>query len=104
MEGTEKSYSVFWPLLPVMVVLVVVNGFQLRATLQQRTALERLSAQIETVLPQARLINETMLGLTRDVLALAESSAGARQIVAEFQIRQTQPAPPAGQSVETVTP
>ncbi|MFQ3671587.1 MAG: hypothetical protein SNJ84_09035 [Verrucomicrobiia bacterium] len=102
-SSNGKTYSAFWPLLPVMVVLVVINGFQLRATFEQRAAMNRLSAQLETVLPQARLINETMVGLSRDVLNMAQSSAGARKIVEEFQIRQTQPAATEG-SPEVVTP
>ncbi len=103
-DSSSSAYSAFWPLLPVLLVLIVINGFQLRTTFEQRSAIHRLSAQLETVLPQARLINETMVGLSRDVLNLAQTSTGARQIVAEFQIRQTQPPAGPGSAAEVVTP
>ncbi|GAB4240285.1 MAG: hypothetical protein OHK005_02350 [Candidatus Methylacidiphilales bacterium] len=103
-EPSAPNYSPFWPLLPVLLVLIVINGFQLRNTFEQRHNLNRMGAQLETILPQARLINETMVGLSRDLLNLAATSQGARQIVGEFQIRQAQPTSPAQNVSEVVTP
>jgi hypothetical protein len=105
---TEKTsnpneYSVYWPLLPVIVVLVAVNGLQLKGSLEQRAQLKIAQANLEGVLPQAQLINSTMLGLSKDVLALAETSEGARKIVQDFQIREVQP-PPGAATAPVVTP
>jgi hypothetical protein len=44
-----------------------------------------------------------MLGLSKDVLALAETSEGARKIVQDFQIREVQP-PPGAATAPVVTP
>lgn len=90
----DKSYSPFPALATVLVMLVLYFAFDLFVTLRQRSAQHSQMDAIAKVLPEAQKINTSMMGLSRDLVALAPHSPGAKKLVEDFKIQAVrQPAP-----------
>lgn len=95
---TEKRYSSFTPILILVLSFLFVNVIQITNTISQMGELKKVRAQVEAmqgdldkILPQAKIINDTIEGLLRDLVAMAPNSPGAQKIVTDFQIRLAEP-------------
>lgn len=90
----ERNYSFFPALVLVLTAFAVSLGVEVFAGFKQRELLRQQEEALAKVLPEAQRINSTMTALTRDLLALAPHSAGARKIVEDMRIQAVQrPAP-----------
>ncbi|MDX6765576.1 MAG: hypothetical protein SFU85_02175 [Candidatus Methylacidiphilales bacterium] len=90
----DKNYSPFTPLVIVLAALVLFSSFDLFVTLRQRSALGAQWSQMVKVLPEAQRINQTMISISRDLIALAPRSPGAKRLVEDFKIQAVRPSAP----------
>jgi len=91
----DKSYSPFPALVTVLAILVLYFSFDLYVTLRQRSVQHSQMDAVAKVLPEAQKINTSMMGLSRDLVALAPHSPGAKKLVDDFKIQAVRQAPPA---------
>ena len=87
-----KSYTAFPALFAVFLAFAIGYGLQLANLVRQNTELRRAEASSLQAVPRARLVGAKLQGVTKDLLELAPASAGARQVVSEFEIRAAPPA------------
>jgi hypothetical protein len=90
----SKTYSAFPALAAVLIAFVVSLSVEVYAGLRLRAQTKAQYAAMARILPEAQKINASMLGLSRDLIALAPTSPGARKIVQDFKIQAVvKPAP-----------
>ena len=82
-----RAYTAFPAALAVFLAFAVSCAIQLFGLVRQNSELRQANASALQAMPRARLVNAKLQGVTRDLLDLAPNSAGARQVVNEFEIR-----------------
>ncbi|MEM6601126.1 MAG: hypothetical protein AAF649_07055 [Verrucomicrobiota bacterium] len=93
MSNREKTYSSFYPLLLVLMALILVNALDVYGTLQQRSIIRVQVEQARLLEENARYTRQTLVALSRELLALAPYSPTARSIVEAYNIRPADPSP-----------
>lgn len=83
----DKNYPFFPALVAVLGASVLYFGFDLFVTLRQRSAQQKQLANMSKILPEAQAINQSMTGLSRDLISLAPNSPGVKKIVEDFKIQ-----------------
>lgn len=92
----SKSYTAFPALAGVLLAFTLSLSVEVYAGLRLRKQLKAQQAAIARILPEAQRINTTLLNLSRDLIALASTSPGAKKIVDDFKIQAVaKPAPEA---------
>lgn len=95
----SKTYSAFPALAAVLIAFVLSLSVEVYAGLRLRAQTKAQQAAMARILPEAQKINTSMLGLSRDLIALASTSPGARKIVEDFKIQAVpKPAAPAAKA------
>ena len=94
----QNSYNAFLPLAIITTALCVMLSMQIYQMLAQRAFLKQNIAKLQPAIQEARVISGTVSQLSRELLLLSSTSAEAKKIVQEFQIRPTgqQPLAPTG--------
>jgi len=91
-----KTYSAFPAVTAVLVAFVLSFSVEVYAGLRLRSQLKAQQGALARILPEAQRMNTTMLNLSRDLIALASTSPGAKKIVDDFKIQAvSKPAPEA---------
>jgi hypothetical protein len=99
-----NGYSAFWPVVIVFATLAVVQGIYLAGTLRTRDQLSARRANVQQVLPQAQLINQTVENVGKELFALSDGKSNeAAKIIAEFNIQLQQAAAPTNAPVTTTS-
>lgn len=83
----ERNYSAFPALVLVLGAFALTLGVEVYAGHKQRGMLKQQQEAVAKVLPEAQRLNTTMQALTRDLLALAPQSPGARKVVEDMKIQ-----------------
>lgn len=81
------SRTAFPALLAVFLAFTVSCAVQLTSLVLQNAELRRAETSLLQAAPRARLVGAKIQAVTRDLLELAPTSPGARQVVNEFEIR-----------------
>lgn len=89
MNKTPKIYFPFWALTAVFLTFIFLQCVNLKTIFEQRSQLKTTQAQIEKIVPQALVINQTIENLGNDLLSMTNKEA--RQIVADFKIAPSNP-------------
>jgi hypothetical protein len=88
----ETRYSPFIPLMAVFVTLIVLQIIYIAGDMDERSRMQAARAEVNVVLRSAQELTATVESIGKELLALsAGQSAGARTIVAEFNIRESSP-------------
>ncbi|MDK3160281.1 hypothetical protein QPK87_27525 [Kamptonema cortianum] len=90
LPATEKKYTPFTAILIILVALIVVYGLQFRTIINQRSMIKNANVELSNVMPQAEALNNTMVAISQDLLAMAPTNQSARQIITEFRIQAVQ--------------
>ncbi|MGF1677746.1 MAG: hypothetical protein ACFCUX_00980 [Candidatus Methylacidiphilales bacterium] len=88
---SNARYSSFIPVLVVILTLTLVQLVEIYGMIQHRAQIKNQIAHLDTLLPQAKRAQKTLMELSQELLLLAPDSAVARGIVRDFRI---QPVPP----------
>jgi hypothetical protein len=91
----SKTYSAFPALAAVLIAFVLSFSVEVYAGLRLRAQINAQHAAMARILPEAQKINTSMHGLSRDLIALASTSPGARKIVQDFKIQAVPKSAPA---------
>src|SRR6266404_1063493 len=91
-DRPTKSYSAFWPVWVVFIVLVFLQGAYVLDDFKQRSQILATRAQIKPGLTQAQTINQTTESVGRELMALSTNSSEAAKIISEFKIKINAPA------------
>jgi len=90
----EKNYSPFPAVAAALAGLLLYFSFDLFVSLRQRSVQQKQLAALEKIYPEAQKINQSMIGLSRDLIATAPKSTGAKKIVEDFKIQAIRPPTP----------
>ena len=83
----SENEKMWIPLSAVLLAFSVAYGFQVKNSWDQKQLLQSQLTEFGKELPRIQLVNTKMLDLSRDLVDLSKSSAAARQIIREFNIR-----------------
>ncbi len=86
-SSPNRSYSPFWALAPVFAALLAGYAIQLWGLAGQNRQMRQADASLVQALPRAVAVTAKLQAVGKDLVDLAPSSAAARQIVNEFEIR-----------------
>jgi len=84
----EKQYSSFYPLLLVLGALILVNALDVYGTLKQRSIIR---IQVKQARLMVRKTRQTLVDLSRELMALSPYSPTAMSIVEAYNIRPAAP-------------
>jgi len=87
----EKQYSSFYPLLLVLGALILVNALDVYGTLKQRSIIRIQVKQARLMVDDARKTRQTLVDLSRELMALSPYSPTAMSIVEAYNIRPAAP-------------
>ncbi len=93
MNGADEQstgHSPFWPITVVFVALMIGYSIQLWGLFNQRQQIQKTEASLRGLEPQARLVNTTLQKVSQELIELSATSAPAKQIVNDFNIRINQ--------------
>gem|GEM_PF-7069981 len=88
MNDQEKQYSSFYPLLLVLGALILVNALDVYGTLKQRSIIR---IQVKQARLMVRKTRQTLVDLSRELMALSPYSPTAMSIVEAYNIRPAAP-------------
>ncbi|MEM6884343.1 MAG: hypothetical protein AAF571_04870 [Verrucomicrobiota bacterium] len=91
MSDSEKQYSSFYPLLLVLVALILVTVLDVYGTLKQRSVIRVQVEQAQVRLAEAKHTRQTLIALSRELMALSPYSPTAQSIVDAYNIRPASP-------------
>jgi hypothetical protein len=88
-----RTYSGFYPVLAVFVILAIVHASYVFGDLNDRTQVKRARAELAPIGGQAQRMMKVIEDLSKDLAILASANdPEAAKIVAEFKIKTNQPA------------
>jgi hypothetical protein len=91
-DPTQRTYSPFWPVFAVFLVLVFLQASYVIEDFKQRSQLQAAKTELARTVAQAQTINLTAERVGHELLVLAaDKSAEAAKIIADFQIRSNAP-------------
>lgn len=86
-ESERKPYSSFYPLLLVLGALILVNALDVYSTFEKRSVIRVQVEQARTMVDEARKTRQTLVDLSRELMALSPYSPTAQKIVETYNIR-----------------
>lgn len=86
----KPPFSAFWPLTILFVTLIALQVTSLNQAAEQRTQIEQNIKTLSEKDTQITQIDTVLGSVSRDLLQLAAANPVAKQLVAEFQIRQNE--------------
>jgi hypothetical protein len=85
--STPKNYSPFWPIALVFLTMTAIQRVYIFNTWQTRKTLLATQSEIQSLLPRAKMLNEMVESIGRDLVALSDGKNEAAKIVSEFEIK-----------------
>jgi hypothetical protein len=102
-EENFGDVPVFWPVLILIIGMFVSTGYQIMAMQEQLASLNQALVQMEPKVKQAQYEKAKLYKLASDILQLAATDPGAKQIAADYKIEQRAAAPDASQTPGAAT-
>ena len=90
-DSMRLTYSSFWAVGLVFVVLSVIYTINIVNLYGRREKLENLMAEYKRYVPRAKIIDATLNGLSGDIIDMAATHPTAKQIVNDFKIQRINP-------------